>query len=993
MRKIFYKMAKRGMKGSLSRFIAITCIVALGTGFLSGLLSATEDMKNSANDYYIKHNTFDASVQGSLGITGGDIRALEDMDCVRDVLGVYTVDLLMDIDGLEATETRIIARDLDEAVRNGAVNRLELVDGRMPERADECLIEVPNMYGIKHEVGETLAVSKNNDDYDELKKDFRHKTLTVVGIVKSPLYVSINGDVTTIGSGTINLAVYVDPETYSTDVYGQAYITFKGTENLHYSKEPYSARIDECRKELKALGKERSAVREYRVLGKAKRQLKDAERELASGEKELKQELAAARKELRDSEKPVRAGERKLEAAEKKLERSRSQLDASEKELDELEPVISQLEALVAAGGTLTEEQQAAIDRYYEGRRQIEAGRKEIRAGAKEIRENRRELEAADKSIAEGWRQYEKGKAEGEAELSEGRKDIKEARKEIKKIDEARWYITDRSDNLGISGYENDSEIINAVAKVFPAFFFVVAVLVALTTLTRMIEEERNRIGTLKSLGYTKRETRSYYMFYAFVTSVIGCVVGMAAGFKILPMVISNAYSMMYNFPPIKAPVIWPTAIIIGLVTIVLVMATAYISARDEVNEKPAMLLVPKAPKPGQRILLERIPALWNMASFSYKVTLRNLFRYKKHFLMTIIGVSGCAALLMTAFGLRHSIADIVDKQYDEINRYNIYFEVADEDVVTKGEVHDVLESEKAVEGWGIFSEESATVSANDVKQTSNIMIPKEGKELKQFITLRERTTGEDVAFEEGSVVITEKMAENLELEVGDRIYIRPPGNSREGFIVTGITENYLSPYVYMNSDTYEEAFDERCEFNKVLVKTSDSDDTTQNNVIEKLLKCDEVDYAITLNTARDSFADSIGSIDFIVLVITLCAVGLAVIVLFNMANVIICERKKELATLKVLGFFNKETRAYIFREVNILAVIGILVGIPIGIWLHRFVVHTAEVEDIMFNRELTWLSYPFAAVVTLVTVFIINRLMKREIDRINMVESMKAND
>lgn len=993
MNKTYKKMMARGIKGSLSRFFAIVCIVALGTGFLSGLLSTTGDMQDSADDYYRSHDAYDANVKGTLGLTQDDVDYINGLDYVRKAEGLYTTDLLVDVDDEESVETKVMGENLDKASKQGSLNRFEIVEGRMPENAKECLIEIPNQYGIKHKLGESITISRTNDDYKDVIKDFKYREYEVVGIVKSPLYVSLHGDITTVGAGTIKLGLFLSDEAYSTEVFAQCYMTFNGVRNLPSAGEEYKDKIKEYDKRLKAVGRERAGLRTEEVKAEAQKKLDKAEKKYNAGRAEARSELASAKSELDSAERKIASGQREIDRAKKELKAKKKQVNALKAQLDEMKPTVKQLEAIVEAGGKLTEEEQAFLEQYYTGMKTLKASQKAIKSAKVKIEAEQIKINEAETELARGRAEYNSAKIEAEKELERAAAKLKDGRQEIKDIENAEWYVFDRSDNPGMVGYTGDSEKIAAIAKVFPLFFFLVAVLVALTTMTRMIEEERSRVGALKSLGYNRREIRRYYLLYAFLASVTGSLIGMGLGFKVFPMVIADAYSMMYNFPRINAPIVLNTGLVIGIITVVGIMSAAYFSSRSELNEKPATLLLPKTPKPGQRILLEKITPVWRLFSFSYKVSARNLFRHKKHFLMTIIGVSGCFALLLTGIGLRDSIGAIVDRQYGEVNDYECYMElksgvdVHDEDIIKQ------LNNKKLVKDWGAFCEDKITVSTDSGKKQATIMIPKHREDLTRFITLKERASGRRVAFDEDSVVITEKMSEALDVKPGDEINIKQIDGKERSFTLTGITENYISAYCYMSEGTYDKAFGESCDFSEVLIKTADGRAATEEKLVTNLLKAENVEYVIMQRTAKDTFADSVKSIDYIIVVIVFCAIALAMIVLYNMANVIICERKKELATLKVLGFYEREAKAYIFREINILSAIGMLIGVPIGIWLHNFVVKTAEVDDVMFIRSIYWDSYAIAAAVTIVVILIVNFTMRWIIRRISMVESMKAND
>ena len=525
-----------------------------------------------------------------------------------------------------------------------------------------------------------------------------------------------------------------------------------------------------------------------------------------------------------------------------------------------------------------------------------------------------------------------------------------------------------------------------AIARIFPVFFFLVAALVVLTTMTRMIEEERGRVGTLKSLGYTNGVIRNYYLVYGFVASLIGSAVGMSLGFVIFPKVISNAYAMMYNIPEVTTKFIWPMALAIGAVTIAVILFTIYFSCRGELKEKPASLLQPKAPEAGKRILMEKITPIWSRLKFTRKVTLRNLFRYKKRFLMTIIGMAGCFALLLTGFGIRDSINDIVGIQYGEIFKYDMTISV-DKDKWKPSK--DIYEKQ------GFFAEENAEVAFNGDKETFTLTVPENQKALSDFVDIRTRTGHEALELKSGEVVLSEKMCEVLDVKTGDTVTVTLDSGEEKEMKVSGICENYVGSVGFVNADTYEDAFGKAPDYSTLYVdikdKVAESEDT--DSIVRDVMNEPDVEYVLATDTISQNFNDSVKNIDYIVMVLIISAGGLSIIVLYNLTNVNVSERKKELATIKVLGFYEREVSSYIFREINILAVLGMICGLPLGVALHRFVIKTAEVGGMMFGRNIYLLSYILSFVIMGIFTFLVNLIMRRSIRKIDMVESMKAND
>lgn len=689
-----------------------------------------------------------------------------------------------------------------------------------------------------------------------------------------------------------------------------------------------------------------------------------AEDELDKGEKELKEkedELNDADKDLDDKEKEAKAGLTEIKKAKKEIETKEAELNAGEKKLNE-------------------------------GEKKLNSAQREIQENEAKLRDSEAELETKEAELKDAEKEYKDAKAEAMEKIADGEKELADAKAEIDDIEDGKWIIRDRTDNMGMSSYKDDSAKIGAIAKIFPVFFFVIAALVALTTLTRLVEEERDKIGALKSLGYSNRDIRRYYMLYGLAASVLGCVIGIPAGCKFFPMVISNAYDMLYVLPEIDTPIIIKVAapVSIGLTAMIL-LATWY-SLREILKEKPAALLMPKAPKAGKRILLERIGFIWKHLSFSRKVTLRNIFRYKKRFLMTIVGVAGCFALLLTGFGVRDSIGNIVAIHYGELMHFDYSAQVEEYDALTENDdIKELISDPSLTEDWFASSQESVTLSFKNKKESSTIFVPEDPDKLEDFVTLRKRIGHDPVPFDSNSAVLTEKSAENLGVKVGDTLTIKTNDGVKAEVVLTGITENYVNSQLYIHPSYYSEIFDAVPDYTSIYLKTGP--EGLEGVLAEKLLDTDDVVYVLDTQVVRDNFAKSVKSIDYIILVLIVASGALAIIVLYNLTNVNICERKKELATIRVLGFYHHEVSAYIFREVDILAIIGILVGIPVGIWLHHFIIITVEVAGVMFGRSINWPSYLIAAGFTIVFTLAVNLIMRRTIRKIDMVESMKAVD
>jgi len=996
MKKTYLKLLWRGVKSTSARFLSIFAIVAIGVGFLAGLLATTPDMQLTADQYYDDYNLFDIDIKGTLGLTAQDMEAIRNLDAVKEVMPSCVADLNME--GANGSYvTRIYGVPLDAYGSSGFINRFKLVSGRMPENKNECLIASPNSYANKHVMGEVFRISTDNKDYNRLGETYSFQTLTAVGIVESPYYMSMESEPSTVGTGQVGLVMYVFPECYSLDAYTDFFITLDGAQEKQSFSDDYETMIDSATAELETFGIERSKIRYSDIVSEATDKLEDARTEYNSAQDEADTGLAKARKELDD-------GYNEIKKAKTRLSSGKSALASAEKEISEAKKMLSEsiaakksaLEAMRAsisaeqytyAFAEIEKAEKNGLSTIFEKEESLESARKKIRDSEKQIADN-------EAKLSEGETDYLAAKKEAGDKLAEAKTKIDKAQEDIDTLDVPEWYVSDRRDTVSFMSYKGNSEKIGAIAKVFPIFFFLVAALVALTTMTRMVEEERPQIGTLKALGYSNRIIMSYYIGYSVLASLLGSAAGVMLGFGTLPAIISNAYGMMYTLPATITKFWWSYTLVIVPIAVACTTIATLSACLGQLKEKPSQVMLPRAPKAGKRILLERLPFIWKHMSFTKKVTARNILRYRKRFYMTVFGIAGCCALLVTGFGLRDSIRDIVDKQFGEIYQYNlsIYLKedgAAETDKIVSGFLHNT----DYVENYAVMHMEKGFAEISGKSESVAIYVPKVTSELKKQLTLRDRKSGEDIAFNENSVVLTEKLCETLHIKTGDTITLRNSDGKSAEFTVSGISENYITSFAFISTSNYEKAFMITPEYKLVLIKATDDREAMRNKISQEVLKSDNVMLMQYSQTIRDSFENTVGSIDYIVIVLILSAGALAIIVLYNLTNINICERKKELATIKVLGFYEKEVASYIYRETSVLCLIGTLAGFGFGTWLHSFVVKTAEVDAVMFGRSIYLQSYLFAALVTIGFTILVDLVMLLKLKKINMVESMKANE
>lgn len=554
-------------------------------------------------------------------------------------------------------------------------------------------------------------------------------------------------------------------------------------------------------------------------------------------------------------------------------------------------------------------------------------------------------------------------------------------------------YVTDRTINPGYAEYKDNADRLSAIATAFPVFFFLIAALVSLTTMTRMVEEQRLQIGTLKALGYGSMDIMTKFLVYGTLASLAASIAGLAIGFTLFPGIIYNAYSQLYNLPGVIKSFYPAYAIISIIVALVCTAMTAMIASRVELRSNASVLMRPKAPKSGQRIMLERFSFLWKRLSFVQKVTARNLFRYKQRMFMTVIGVAGCTALILTGFGLKDSIGSIADRQFGGIMKYNAL--VALHDNATAGDkasYAELIKQESAVTGTLDVLQEAMTARAKGVNdQEVRIFVPAAADQLAPFVVLKDRITDEPKMLTDEGAIITEKLAKLYDLVPGDSLTVLDSNNEEYQVKVSAVTENYVLHYVYMTPAYYAKVFGGGAVYNTQLLNYSAQDKQWEDHFGEKLTANGQVALVSFSSGVGEAFDGTMKSMDVVIVVLIVSAAALAFVVLYNLTNINVSERVRELSTIKVLGFYDKEVTMYIYRENILLTLLGIIFGGALGILLHGFVLSTAELDATMFAPLIKWQSYLYAALLTVLFSGIVMAFMHLKLKRIHMIEALKS--
>lgn len=1035
LRKDFYMEIRR----SLGRFMSIFFIVAIGCAFFSGIRASEPDMRYSGDAYFDDKNMMDIEVISTLGLTEDDLHAIEDVDGVAAVEGSYSVDVLCS-EGDNQIAVHVMSL-------MPTMNQVQLEAGRLPEAENECAVDVDYLDESSLEIGDEITFSSGSDDHitDTLKTD----TFTITGAVSSPNYIAFQRGSTTIGNGTVTAFIVVPADSFSLDVYTEIYAQVDGAKEMTAFTDEYDERIRQVMDAIEAIKAEREQIRYEEIveeaneaLADARQQVSDAETELEDGKAQAEAELADARKQLEDAQAEVDSGRQEIEASREQLESSRRQLedsqtqvdqgqeelnnniDALNDQIDELNTAKEQYNTLAASGAT-DDVTMATLNAMYEeiqngetaiaqaqaqidaakaelesGQEQINSGWDQINAGEQELADAEAQLAEAEAEITDGWEEYYEGESEAEAEIADGeqkiadaKEELEDAENEINDLEKPEWYIYDRSNLPEYSGYGENADRMRAIGEVFPVIFFLVAALISLTTMTRMVEEQRTQIGTLKALGYERHSIAGKYLGYALLATVSGSVVGILFGEKVFPYIIINAYGIMYQH---MNDIVIPYNLEYGLGAAAAALASTLLatifSCYKELREQAAELMRPPTPKQGQRVLLERVKFIWKRLNFSWKASIRNLVRYKKRLFMTIFGIGGCMALMLVGFGLKDSIFAIVDIQYGEIQLYDGNIILSDD--ATEEEKSNIIkelgkDSKMAGSTEGLLAQ--ITVGNGEEQFDVYLDVPKNVEEFSEFVVLQDRITNGTYELDDSGAVLTEKMATELGVEPGDTITIHDEDKGDLEVEISAVCENYMGHYLYMTPTYYEKVYGEKPDYNSIFYKTSDRITEEAERIGEEALTLPgalSVSYTTDL---REQVDNMLGALDEVIVVLIISAGMLAFVVLYNLNTINITERQRELATLKVLGFYNGEVAMYVYRENIVLTVLGAIFGIVLGKFLHGFIIVTVEIESVMFGRNIDLSSFVYGFLLTILFSLLVNGAMYFKLKKINMVESLKS--
>lgn len=1075
MPKVFFKNILQEIRHSFGRFFSILCIVMIGVAFFAGVKASAPDMKYSADQYFDKYNVQDIQVYSTLGLTQDDLKEIKKIDGVEDAEPVFSIDTLTQKDSTQLVMKVISLAD------DQSINKVRLVDGRMPKKENECIIEagsVSNQLFGNFEIGDTITLTSGTED--DLSDTLKNTEYTVVGTCYNPNYLSYEKGSSSIGNGEVGNFMYVKDSNIKVDYFTEIDVTVKGAKDINTYDDAYFDLVEPVVDKIEAISDDRIDAR-----------IAENQKEIDDAQKELDEQINDAQAQIDDGYAQIQDGYAEIQSNEQQLVSAKAQLDSGWAEyyqnitvldnIPTLEQAIAQIEQGEASLpglqadleqintnlANIEEEYQLATanyqtlldtrsdleqllqtvededikkqittklndinkqivgaeqvinayttlntskaqvedainqinsgivqkptliaqrDQLYAARDQLNAAYNELVSGQAEYESGLAQLNDAKNTLSSSLSELEQSQNQLNTEKAENQQKIDDAQSEIDKL-EAEWITLDRNSHYSYRDYGACADRMDGIAQVFPVFFFLVAALVCMTTMTRMVDEQRNEIGTLKALGYSKVQISSKYLLYALIASILGSILGCLVGMILFPYVIFTAWNTLYNLETIKFA-FQPGLMLVasGSVIGITLLATLY-SIYSELIEVPSQLMRPKAAKIGKKIILERIPFIWNHLSFLRKVTARNIFRYKKRFFMTVIGIAGCSALLVAGFGINDSISDIVHQQYEVINHFEASINVSNID----DNFEQTLKKQKGV--TDIMEEDTLPVTANiaDKDASVTVHIVDDKNLLKDFTTLKSINDDQEVSLNSKGAVISQKMAEKMEKGIGDTITFKDANDNEIEVKITDIYENYVGHNIYVTRDLYD-TWNSNAELTKTyLLKTNDTSDDFEHQLGQKLMDINGVDSVTFYSSLQENFTDMIASISMVVVVLVISAAALAFVVLYNLSNVNISERTREIATIKVLGFTSRETSQYVNRESILLTMIGAAVGLIVGIFLHNLIMNLAEMDDVMFGRTIKPISFVISFALTMVFAIIINLVMQRKLKQIQMVESLKA--
>lgn len=947
---------------SKRRFFSLILIVLIGVAFMMGMLSTPYIMRNSVDRYNDEYSLHDIQIYSQYGFCLNDYINLRKNESVDKLFFSKTLDLKCK----KMNGDEIVAR-VSEADRS--VNKLKLISGRMPENDNECVVLVNMNSQSSYKYGDHLIFY--NDDED-IKNYLKHDDYLVVGQVTSPEYISKVLGTSNYHNQDLDLVVYIPNVNFISDYYTTAYLIFKDSKDYISYTDDYYNFIEKAKSDIEGTAFIQQNYLKNKIITEYQDELNE-KIDTFNNEKQLGEEkLADAQKELEDANVQILTYESQMQMLNQLIRRLKNTIDDNQDEINSAKEETSDF----------FEQYHIDINKFYDDnmKQYVEETLKESQEAYDKINGT---LHYYRKQYENGLKDYQEAVLDFNDEIAKVEAQIRKAQQELEELPDAKWMIMDRDMHYSSYMYQASCKQMAAIAYVLPVLFFLVAALVCLTTMTRLIDEQRGQIGIYVALGYDKQQIRNKYVTYAFLAAISGGLLGIFIGQAIFPTVIYNTWRLMYNLPEmIMSFPILNVIICLFSFAILMMLLTAYVINKT-LKETPSNLLRPKSPKKFKVIFLEKIGFIWQRLSFTSKITARNLFRYKSRFLMTITGIAGCTALLVVGWGIKDSISDIIDVQFGRIFSYD--YQIYLENNHHLQENIRILEDNYANESVVAFMSYSTKVYHDEDDDVASLMVfdPRES-----FLVLGLRDTDRktDIRLNNDGVIVSQKFAINNGIKKGDYITIESKNGLKASVKVSQICEMYFQHYIFISSNLYESIFQEDVYNTNIAVDTKDKD-----ALLKDCEKLEDFVSIVDFSSMINQFQIMIEALDLIIAVIIITAGSLAFVVLINLTQVNISERIREIATLKVLGFYNVEVDQYIFKEIMILTIIGGLLGLPLGVCEHHFVMNVINMEMVMFGMNITFLSFLYSFSITLIFTIIVLFFVRKPLRKIDMVESLKS--
>ena len=1007
------------IKTNIKSFISIMILTMLGVGFFIGMKSAVPNLKYTIEYYYNKNNVYDLELSSSVGFTKEDINKLSTITSIKKIEGGIYRDFL-----IKGNNDDYVLRVHTYNDKKDTINQLELLKGSLPKKNNEIVIENNLFKAQSYKLGDII----------QLKNDLlQEENYKIVGVIKSPYYLSNNKGTTNLLSGRVNYYAYINSDSIDLDVYSNLYIKINNINSINdvvekikkVGQETFDIRFKDTINELKEKvdnGQNELNQKQTEVTNKINNiesSIQNAELQIISAEKSIPT-LSEAQVILSNRKNELNKIKNELDNAKIQIDNARTEYNNAKNEYDSAVTELNNVKNELSNTNTDDPEEALIIEMLKES---IKYSEKLLNNSLQKLNDSKRELDARQYEYDLTYSEYQKAlklveanspeeiiasakkevqnnkdllnqkkeelkveKQKAYNELEQYQNELNDAKDYLKLISVTSWSINKREDIPSYSAYLSDIKRIERIGDFFPIIFYIVAVLITLTNISRIIENERDTIGLYKALGYKNSKIINDYLLFSIIACVLGCILGIFIGYYFIPRIFYNIYKIIYYLPTFKYLINLKIISVAVIIAIILIAISTYFSVNKTIKEYPATLLRPKQNSKGTKVFLEYIPFIWNNINFTSKVTFRNIFKYPKRFIMTIVGIAGCISLIISGFNLKTSISNIIPLQFEKI--FDIDVEIFLKDSLTRNEIHkekerinNLEEVESSMLSYIKF------VKINKTETKANLVIPEDSDLLSDFVLLQNNE--KKVELSSTGAIISKKMADKLNIKKGTIIKLTDTDNNVFDVKISNIVDNYVDNYIYISKEYYNDLLGNFPKYNTIIVRNSN-----KNYNEEKLSllfnETNNVSYLVYTSTSKIIYNNLMKSLNYIVLLLVTSAVILAFIVLYNLNSLNIEERKREIATIKVLGFYKKETYKYIENEVKILTLIGIIIGIIIGYFISNSLIKSCELDNLMYDYSINYYNYLYSVFITVVFMIITSIIGRKNISKINMVESLK---